>query len=174
MGVRPCVGKIPWRRKWQPTPVFLPWEISWVEEPGGITNSWTQLSARTHTRAFTNVTSFISPNNPALFTEGYDPPGSPERLSDSTGLHSRQSPRGNPGCLPNCLADITELCLGKVQEGTRLKGTHSAGLAPCLLTLRPLVPVFTIEPSFPWAPDAQNRTVNLHNPTTATGPTPPL
>ena len=20
----PCVGKIPWRRKWQPTPVFLP------------------------------------------------------------------------------------------------------------------------------------------------------
>ena len=22
----PCVGKIPWRRKWQPTPVFLPGE----------------------------------------------------------------------------------------------------------------------------------------------------
>ena len=21
---KPCVGKIPWRRKWQPTPVFLP------------------------------------------------------------------------------------------------------------------------------------------------------
>ena len=20
----PCVGKIPWRREWQPTPVFLP------------------------------------------------------------------------------------------------------------------------------------------------------
>ena len=26
------VGKIPWRRKWQPTPVF--WAISWTEEPG--------------------------------------------------------------------------------------------------------------------------------------------
>ena len=23
----------PWRRKWQPTPVFLP-EILWIEEPG--------------------------------------------------------------------------------------------------------------------------------------------
>ena len=24
MGFDPCVGKIPWRRKWQSTPVFLP------------------------------------------------------------------------------------------------------------------------------------------------------
>ena len=23
-GVQPWIGKIPWRRKWQPTPVFLP------------------------------------------------------------------------------------------------------------------------------------------------------
>ena len=23
-GFHPCVRKIPWRRKWQPTPVFLP------------------------------------------------------------------------------------------------------------------------------------------------------
>ena len=23
-----------WRRKWQPTPVFLPGEISWIEVPG--------------------------------------------------------------------------------------------------------------------------------------------
>ena len=28
------VGKIPWRRKWQPTPVFFAWEIPWAEEPG--------------------------------------------------------------------------------------------------------------------------------------------
>ena len=26
LGFNPCVGKIPWRRKWQPTPVFLPGE----------------------------------------------------------------------------------------------------------------------------------------------------
>ena len=30
----PWVGKIPWRRAWQPTPVFLPGESSWTEEPG--------------------------------------------------------------------------------------------------------------------------------------------
>ena len=33
----PWVGKIPWKRKWQPTPVcFLSWEIPWTEEPGGL------------------------------------------------------------------------------------------------------------------------------------------
>ena len=31
----PWIGKIPWRRKWQPAPVFLPRKSSsWEEEPG--------------------------------------------------------------------------------------------------------------------------------------------
>ena len=30
----PWVRKIPWRRKWQPIPVFLPGKIPWTEEPG--------------------------------------------------------------------------------------------------------------------------------------------
>ena len=30
------VGKIPWRRPWQPTPVFSPGESPWTEEPGGL------------------------------------------------------------------------------------------------------------------------------------------
>ena len=30
------VGKIPWRRKWQPTPVILAWKIPWTEEPDGL------------------------------------------------------------------------------------------------------------------------------------------
>ena len=30
------VRKIPWRRKWQPTPVFFAWEIPWLEEPVGL------------------------------------------------------------------------------------------------------------------------------------------
>ena len=30
------VRKIPWRRKWQQTPVFLPGKIPWTEEPGGL------------------------------------------------------------------------------------------------------------------------------------------
>ena len=32
----PWVEKIPWRRAWQPTPVFLPGESPRTEEPGGL------------------------------------------------------------------------------------------------------------------------------------------
>ena len=34
--VHPWVRKISWRRVWQPTPVFLPGESPWIEEPGGL------------------------------------------------------------------------------------------------------------------------------------------
>ena len=30
----PWVGKIPWRRAWPPTPLLLPGESQWTEEPG--------------------------------------------------------------------------------------------------------------------------------------------
>ena len=36
------VGKIPWRRGWQPTPVFLPAESPWAEEPGGLQSMGSQ------------------------------------------------------------------------------------------------------------------------------------
>ena len=36
LGFDPWVGTIPWRRAWQPTPVFLPGESPWTEEPGGL------------------------------------------------------------------------------------------------------------------------------------------
>ena len=32
----PWVRKIPWSKKWQPTPVFLPGKIPRTEEPGGL------------------------------------------------------------------------------------------------------------------------------------------
>ena len=32
----PWVRKIPWRRAWQPTPVLLPGECTWTEQPGGL------------------------------------------------------------------------------------------------------------------------------------------
>ena len=38
-GLDPWVGKIPWRRKWLPTPVFLPRE-PWTEKPGGLYSPW--------------------------------------------------------------------------------------------------------------------------------------
>ena len=30
------VGKTPWRKAWKPTPVFLPGESPWTEEPDGL------------------------------------------------------------------------------------------------------------------------------------------
>ena len=36
MSVLSQIGKIPWKRAWKPTPVFLPRESPWTEEPGGL------------------------------------------------------------------------------------------------------------------------------------------
>ena len=44
----PWVGKMPWGREWQPTPVFLSGESLWTEERGGLQSmglqNQTQLS----------------------------------------------------------------------------------------------------------------------------------
>ena len=46
-GSIPGSGKIPWRRKWQPTPVFLPAEFhgqgTWWAALHGVIKSWTPL-----------------------------------------------------------------------------------------------------------------------------------
>ena len=36
VGSIPGSAEIPWRRAWQPTPVFLPGESPRTEEPGGL------------------------------------------------------------------------------------------------------------------------------------------
>ena len=36
LGFDPWVEKTSWMRAWQPTPVFLPGESPWTEEPGGL------------------------------------------------------------------------------------------------------------------------------------------
>ena len=36
LGFNPWVRKIPWRRKWQLPPGFLPGESPWTKEPGGL------------------------------------------------------------------------------------------------------------------------------------------
>ena len=41
-GFNPWVGKIPWRRAWQPIPIFLPGEFPWLEEPGGLQSMGSQ------------------------------------------------------------------------------------------------------------------------------------
>ena len=40
----PWVGKISWRRKWQPTAVVLPGKIPWTEEPGRLHSMGSQKS----------------------------------------------------------------------------------------------------------------------------------
>ena len=41
-GFDPWVRKIPWRRAWQPTPVVLPGESPWTEEPSGLQSMGSQ------------------------------------------------------------------------------------------------------------------------------------
>ena len=42
LGSIPGLGRFPWRRAWQPTPVFLPGESRWTEEPGGLQSMGSQ------------------------------------------------------------------------------------------------------------------------------------
>ena len=41
-GLDPWIWKIPWRREWQPTLVFLPGESPWTEEPGRLMSMGSQ------------------------------------------------------------------------------------------------------------------------------------
>ena len=53
----PWIRKMPWRRKRQPTPVFLPGKIPWTEEPGGLQSmasqgvGWNWATEHTHTQS---------------------------------------------------------------------------------------------------------------------------
>ena len=59
-GFYPLVEKMPWRRKWQPTPVFLAWKnpmdrgARWATVHR-VSRSRTQLSADTHTHTHTHT-----------------------------------------------------------------------------------------------------------------------
>ena len=46
-GFNSWVRKIPWRRKWQPSPIFLPGESPWTEEPGRLQFKGSQESDMT-------------------------------------------------------------------------------------------------------------------------------
>ena len=52
-GFDPWVGKIPWRRKWQPTPVFLPGKShrgTWWATAHGVGKNQIWLCSHTHTQ----------------------------------------------------------------------------------------------------------------------------
>ena len=41
-GFDPWLGKVPWRRKWLPSPVFLPEKVMWTEENGRLQSMGSQ------------------------------------------------------------------------------------------------------------------------------------
>ena len=43
LGFDPWVGKIPWRKAWQPTPVCLSGESPWTEKSGGLQSMGSQI-----------------------------------------------------------------------------------------------------------------------------------
>ena len=67
VGSIPGFQMIPWRRKWQPTPVFLPGESPWIEEPGGLQSLGLQKSQMQLSDLQQQHTSLLvtgSPNRP--------------------------------------------------------------------------------------------------------------
>ena len=55
----PLVGKILWRRKWPSTPVFLPGESPWTEEPGGLQSMGSQRVGQDWVTKHRNITERI-------------------------------------------------------------------------------------------------------------------
>ena len=99
-GSDPWVGKIPWRRAWQPAPAFLPGESPWTDEPGKatvhrVTKSWTWLKwLSTHeVKLFSRVQLFVIP-----WTIAYQAPLS---LGFSRQEYWSGLPFPSPGDLPN-------------------------------------------------------------------------
>ena len=104
----PWIRKIPWRRKWQPTPVFLPW----TEEPGELQSMGLQR---------------VSPDSGLLIKEGKEttePREWTEVLSPVPGGSYSQryrKGRGGGGCCwirPSVQLD-NELALARWQFSTR-------------------------------------------------------
>ena len=74
MGFNPWVGEIPWRKKWQPTPVFLPgkshgWRSLAGYSPKGHHKSVATESTHTHTTPFFQWVSGSFSKDIARFTE---------------------------------------------------------------------------------------------------------
>ena len=90
----PWVGKIPWRREWLPTPVFLPGEVPWTEEPGGL-QSMRLHRVRHDCAANTSGEEATCPCR-RLKRPGIDP-SQEDPLEKEVAAHSRTFPWGSHG-----------------------------------------------------------------------------
>ena len=71
----PWVRRIPWRRVWLPTPVFLPGESPWTEEPGGLQSTGSQRVG--HDGETNNFTIAPLTRTRGLLVRGADPRSCP-------------------------------------------------------------------------------------------------
>ena len=76
-GFDPWVGKIPWRRVWQPTPAFLPGKSldrgAWWAPVHGVRKSWTQLNTHLPAQLIQNVVLVlgVQESEPVIHTHIY-------------------------------------------------------------------------------------------------------
>ena len=76
-GFYPWVWKIPWRRKWQPTPVFLPGEFHGQRSLAGYSPWGSQrvrhdLATKQHIHALTGLISLLSKGFSGVFSSATD------------------------------------------------------------------------------------------------------
>ena len=60
-GIDPWVGKIPWSRKWQPTPVSLPGKIPWTKKPDGLQSMGLQKVGCNRAHIYTHISERAEP-----------------------------------------------------------------------------------------------------------------
>ena len=76
LGFDPWVGKMPWRRKWQTTPIFLPGTFCGQRSLVGY-SPWGSKQSDTTEQTSTEIESEVAPSCPALCNPvDYTPPGS--------------------------------------------------------------------------------------------------
>ena len=129
----------PWKRKWQPTPVFLPGKSheqrSFLGTVHGVAKNWTQLGNWAHNLKFTvqNQNCLHQPNSG---TNGKDPPtntGDMRDMGSIPGLgRSHEEGHGNPlqySCLENPMDReawwATDHSVAKSQTWLKWCNTHS-------------------------------------------------
>ena len=86
LGFDPWVRKIPWRRAWQPTPVFLPGESPWTEEPGGLQSMGLQRVGPDGATEHKDVASFGT--GISCWLPGWDSKRKMERTKVAGGHHT--------------------------------------------------------------------------------------
>ena len=67
-GLIPGLGRSPWRRKWQPTPVFLPGESLWTEEPSWLESTGSDMTEQLsmHACMCASLVTQLVKNRPAM------------------------------------------------------------------------------------------------------------